>query len=109
MAKRGTETVEVRRRPTKDPMGDPVPGEKVGDLTACIIWPRSSSEQAERGTVSIEGFNVWAPAPYAVTPKATDVVVVRGEEHEVEGVPGDWRTKRGRQQGLLFQTKRYGT
>jgi hypothetical protein len=58
--------------------------------------------------VSIEGFTVWAPAPISFEVHATDVIVVRGEEHGVEGAVGDWRNKRGKFLGLLFQTSRYG-
>jgi hypothetical protein len=84
-----------------------VPGAVVGDLTRCIVWPRSSTEDANRGRVGIDGYHIWAPDPQVVTPEATDVVEVRGETHNIEGRPGDWRNKRGKKKGLLFEVSRY--
>jgi hypothetical protein len=107
MAAKGTESVVVRRAPTKDRLGDPVPGEVVGTLESCIVWPRSSIEAADRGIVGIDGFHVWAPAPAAVEPLGSDVVEIRGDTYNIEGTPGDWRTKRGRKKGLLFEVSRY--
>lgn len=108
MAKKGKENITIQRRPEETRTGDRAPGEVAGVLRRCLVWPRASSEQADRGTVTIEGYNVWAPAPIAFEISSDDVVVVRGHEHEIEGVPGDWQ-KRGKMLGLLFQTKRYGT
>jgi hypothetical protein len=98
----------VQAAPTKDRNGDKTPGEVRGVLKRCIVMPRASRESAERGIVSIEGYTVWAPAPIAFQVKATDVIVVRGKELGVDGVVGDWRNKRGKFLGLLFQTTRYG-
>jgi uncharacterized protein YfaP (DUF2135 family) len=109
MPKRGTETVEIRRAPTKDRFGDIVPGAKVGDLKNCIVWPRSSSENSDRGIISIDGHHVWAPDPVDFDFSAEDVAVVRGNEEQVEGTPGDWRKASGTKLGILFETKRYGT
>lgn len=108
MAAKGSELVSVQRAPSEDAFGDKQPGEMVGLLKRCIIMPRASRENAERGIVSIEGFTVWAPAPVTIEVLATDVIVVRGEEYGVDGVVGDWRNKRGKFLGLLFQTSRYG-
>ena len=109
MPKQGTETVVVRRASTRNRNGDRVLGEVVGELTRCIIWPRSSTETANRGIVAIDGHNVWAPSPVTLDVRATDEVEVRGETYQIEGKPGDWRKPNGIEQGLLFQTKQYGT
>lgn len=107
MAAKGVEDVLVRRAPTQDRLGDPVPGEVVGILENCIVWPRSTSENADRGRVTIEGQNVWVPAPVSIVPKASDVVEIRGEMHNIDGAVGDWRKKTGKRKGLLFATTRY--
>lgn len=107
MAAKGTEEVVVRRAPTKDRLGDVVPGEVVGTLTRCIVWPRSSSEDSNRGIVTIEGLTVFVPAPVATMPLGSDVVEVRGQTHQIEGAVGDWRKKNGRKVGIMFETTRY--
>lgn len=103
----GTESVVIRRPDVPSRTGDPTPGMVVGTLERCIVWPRGSTEDADRGIVGIEGFHVWAPAPYAVTPEASDVVIVRGDVYNIEGTPGDWRSRRGKKRGLLFEVGRY--
>ena len=108
MAAKGSETVLVRAKPIVNGDGDKTPGAVRGELKRCIILPRASSETAERGIVAIEGFTVWAPAPVLFTVLASDVMVIRGKEYGVEGAVGDWRNKRGKFLGLLFQTTRYG-
>jgi hypothetical protein len=95
MAAKGTETAEVFAAPMRDRVNNVTPGAKKGDLKRCIVIPRSSDENAERGTVIIEGYTVWAPAPVAIEVTALDVVKVRGKQWSIEGVPGDWRNRRG--------------
>lgn len=109
MAKRGRETCTVKRSPTKGRTGDVTPGAVVGDLTACIIWPRFSSEDSERGTRIIEGYTVFAPAPVAIEVRATDTITARGDDWNIDGAPGDWRSKNGRKIGLMVMLKRSGT
>lgn len=111
---KGSENVTVQRA-GKTRTGDVTPGVVVGMLRRCIVIPRASSERADRGIVSIEGFTVWAPMPQPKTDwpadaelKSTDYIIVRGEEHQIEGSPSDWQ-KKGREVWLSFQTKRYGT
>jgi hypothetical protein len=108
MAAKGSELVSVQRQATTNSDGDKTPGEMVGVLRRCIVMPRASSENAERGIVSISGYSIWCPAPIPFEVKATDVIVVRGHEQGVEGVVGDWRNKKGKPMGILFQTKGYG-
>jgi hypothetical protein len=108
MAARGTEVVEVLRPGKPSRTGDPTAPTSLGSLVGCIVWPRSTDETAERGTITIEGYNVWAPNPVKVTPKATDIVKVRGEDWQIDGVPGDWRNKQGQKLGILFAVTKYG-
>ena len=107
MPKKGKETVVVHRQATKDRYGDRVLGPVVGELKYCKVWPRASSEDSDRGTIAIDGLNIWAPQPITLDLLATDEVEVRGDIHSIEGAPGDWR-KNGKALGLLFQTMRYG-
>jgi hypothetical protein len=108
MPAKGTELVSVQAAGDTNGDGDPIPGEMRGVLKRCIVMPRASRENAERGIVSIEGYTIWAPAPITFPVLASDVIVVRGKELGVDGVVGDWRNKRGKFLGLLFQTTRYG-
>lgn len=107
MAKRGNETVVISRAPTIDRLGDKVPGSVVGSLTSCIVWPRESTEDANRGVIILDGYTVWAPAPIAIEVRATDTVALRGKDWNIEGVPGDFR-KNGRKLGLMLMLKRSG-
>lgn len=107
MAKRGVETAIVSRPGVRTRLGDLTPGAVVGPLTGCIVWPRTSSENADRGVVIIDGYEVWAPAPITIDIKATDVINVRGEDWNIEGRPGDYR-KNGVKLGLMLLLKRSG-
>lgn len=108
MAAKGSDDVVVRRPATTDRMGDYVPGEVVGTLRRCIIFPRSTTEDSGRGRVTIDGQTVWAPDPVAVVPDSADEVEVRGTIYQIEGAVGDWRNKRGKRLGLMFEVRRYG-
>lgn len=108
MPAKGTETVKVFRPGTRTRTGDATPETLAGTLTHCIILPRSTDETADRGTVIIEGYIVWAPAPVTFEVKATDEIEVRGKRWRIEGVPGDWRSKRGKPLGLMFTVQRLG-
>jgi hypothetical protein len=104
---RGTETVTVIRSSGGfDHNGDPVGAVDEHDLTNCIVWPRTSTENAERGIVPLSGYNIWSPP--GVDVKATDKIRVRDEINEVEGVPADHRKLSGRRWGVLVVTKRVG-
>ena len=104
---RGRETIQIlpSAGSTSDneplPAGDPVP------VKNCIIWPRRSSEDNDRGSVIIEGFNVYLP-PGSRVPKAVDKIVARGKTWEVEGVPGQFVSPSGRDKGTLVVLKRVG-
>lgn len=86
-------------------------GERTGterrdDVTGCSVWPRTSVETGEE--VVIDGYNVFVPAnakPFdiAMDFTASDRVVCRGEEWDIEGTPGNYRPK-----GILLLLKRTG-
>src|SRR5690349_17221296 len=107
MAAKGTETVTVFEKGTRDRVNNVVDGPEKGVLTRCIIFPRSTDESSDRGTITIEGYNVWAPAPIGFPLSSTDVVVARGRKWSVEGVPGDWRNKRGKKLGVLLTLQKF--
>ena len=83
-------------------------------IKGCKIWPRVSKEIEEGGAIT-DGLNIYVPpradpaatreAPVAI--KATDRIVARGKEWEVDGVPGDFRPSSGVK--LIFMTKKVGT
>jgi hypothetical protein len=103
---RGKETVVVERAGAPDWQGDPTGATTTFELTGCQLWPRSSTEDSARGRVILEGWNVYVPPPSEeVLP--TDVLVIRGERHNVEGVPGRYDLK-GRDKGTIIVTSKEG-
>lgn len=123
MAKRGTETVEIKRYVSTgdddDFYGDTSTQlAVVATLQECIIWPRASSADADRGVTTISGLHIFVP-PDAIfwdadVPLAEqeltgeDHVVARGKDWQLDGDAGDWRKpKTGRRLGWLFEVKRW--
>lgn len=104
---KGNETIHVKRPAPLDWQGDPTGAPQEFDIAFCQLWPRSSTEDAARGRVIIEGWNVYIPpgAPNSVF--ATDTVVVRGEEFSVVGVPGKYDLK-GKDKGMIVVLSRSG-
>jgi hypothetical protein len=81
------ETVVIVRRGPQDRDGDrPVLGEDPVD--GCNVWPRTSSERAERGEVIIAGLGIAFPRGTEI--EAQDQVKARGDTWDIEGVPGDY-------------------
>lgn len=103
----GNETVVIKREQDVDWQGDPVGDSSEIVLTRCQLWPRSSTEDSDRGRVIIEGWNVFVPKGQAAV-LATDIVEIRGEDHLVVGKPGAYDIK-GRDKGQIFVTSRTGT
>lgn len=124
MAAKGSETATVWRAmpgtPDDDFYGDE-PGEDrmagVAVLDRCIIYPRASSTDGERGLHTVEGLHIFVPHDEVVwdpaQPEADrelrpeDKVIARGEEWMLEGAVGDWRKKDGRRIGYLFEVMRW--
>lgn len=105
---RGAETITVKRADQVDWQGDPVGAPTEFEIPFCQVWPRSSTEDSDRGRVIIEGWNVYIPPRSANTVYATDTVVVRGEEFTVDGVPGAYDLK-GKDKGMLVVLRRVGS
>jgi len=113
---RGSEEVILVRPGVKDRYGDPA-GEAttLGIFEKCLVYPRVATEVENRGTQIIDGYNVWIPADVranrdvieeAVALKATDMVVARGQEWELEGTPADHRSMRGKALGVMMVLRR---
>lgn len=124
MAKRGTETVVVRRAASggsdDDFYGDTVlPPTGVAVLDACIIWPRASSASSERGITTISGLHIFVPhdalewSPLVAEAdrelRGEDLILARHREWRVDGDVGDWRKKTGNQIGYLFEVVRWAS
>jgi hypothetical protein len=116
MAIVGKEEVILVRPGEVDRYGDPT-GEAttLGIFEQCVVWPRVSTEVAVEGTVISEGYNVWIPwrpksnqdtYTEALGVKGTDLVVIRGEEWNVEGTPADQRTMKAKRLGIQMVTRR---
>lgn len=104
---RGNETVRVKRPAPTDWQGDPTGPPAEFDLPNCQVWPRTSTEDSDGGRVIIDGWNLYVPPRSANTIFATDTVVVRDDEFNVEGVPGRYDLK-GRDKGMIVVLKRVG-
>lgn len=86
---KGAETITVRPYVGKDWEGDAEYGTPY-DIPRCVVFPRYSREQE----TIIEAYVVMVP-PRGDQPliQARDRVVCRGEEWDVDGVPGMYRHK----------------
>lgn len=104
MAK-GNETITVVRKPRVDKLKPTSGVEQRFDIEGCIVWPRAAVEEG-RGWIQKAGQNVFAPAGSDIRPD--DEVIVRGLRYSVEGIPGDFRSRRGKRKGLLVNLERVG-
>jgi len=103
---RGSETITVKPQVKVDRLRDSTAAAPASyTIAGCIVWPRSAQEEG-KGWVQIDGQNVFCP-PGSVVP-ATARVVLRGEEYEVDGTPGDYQMH-GRSKGLLVVLVRVGS
>ena len=108
MAKKiGKRTIIVVRKPKVDrlstPSSTPPPEHPV---EGCAVTPRTSHDE-EKGWVIVDGRMVVAP--YGADILADDQVKVDGETWDVDGVPGDYETKRGKGKATIAYFKRLGT
>jgi hypothetical protein len=104
---RGAETIRVKRPAPVDWQGDPTGDPQEFDIRNCQLWPRSSTEDSDRGRVIIEGWNVYIPPGSPNSVYATDTIVVRGDEYSVVGVPGAYDLK-GKDKGMIVVLSRTG-
>lgn len=104
---KGNEVVHVKRPGEVDWQGDPVGDPAEFDIPGCQVWPRTSTEDDEGGRKIIDGWNLYVPPRSANTIYATDTVTVRGDEFNVDGVPGQYDLK-GRDKGMIVVLKRVG-
>ncbi len=108
MTARGVEVIEISEPGPLDSHGDPLPGTSApAAATGCIIWPRTSSEDAQQGRRFVEGLNVYVP-PGEPVPTSDSVVTARGDRYDVDGVPGRYVSKRGEEKGVLVVLARAG-
>jgi hypothetical protein len=76
--------------PTYDRYGNEIPGLDVTIVVpGCAVAPRLSGDVTDGGRQGvIVGTTIYFPPGTDV--RATDRLVVRGEEHAIEGDPGRW-------------------
>lgn len=101
------ETVVIKRQEQTgvDRYGNPVFSWTETPVPGCAIAPGTSLEpaQVDRSEV-ITGWLVYFPPLTDV--RASDRLVARGRELEVDGEPGDWRNPyTGRAHGVVAATK----
>lgn len=110
MAKKiGTETVHVIRKVKTDRLATPpVDAPAEHDIEGCAIAPRTSFETG-KGWVIVDGRMV--AAPYGADIQADDLVTIPDSPHtwQVDGVPGPYKNKRGKEKATIFYLKRQGT
>ena len=68
--------------------GDNLPSGDPRYIPGAIVLPRKSSENADRGVVIISGYEIFLKPPPLLPISATDAILVRGEEQQVDGKPG---------------------
>lgn len=99
------ETIQIKPFVGQSPTGVKTYGPP-RDVKGCKIWPRVSKEIDEGGAIT-DGLNIYVPpGADAVGVKATDRVLARGKEWEVDGVPGMYWPSSG--QKVIFMTKKVG-
>ncbi len=97
-----TEPVQIFTPAKTDQNGDPIGSDGAPRTEQAVVWPRTSTENADRGVVIIQGLNMKLPAGDPIT--AVDVVTARGEDWDVDGVPGVYINK-----AVLVVLKKVGT
>lgn len=71
-----------------DEFGDPQPSGAPEWVPGCVVLPRKSFE-SENGLIIQTGYEILIkPAPVGLEISATDAILVRSREWEVDGVPG---------------------
>ncbi len=97
-----SEQIQVITPAKTDQNGDPIGTDGAPRNVEAVVWPRTSTENADRGVVIIQGLNMKLPAGDPIT--AFDLVTARGEDWDVDGVPGVYPNK-----AVLVVLKKVGT
>ncbi len=96
------EEVSVFTPAKTDQNGDPIGVDGAPCTVQAVVWPRTSTEDSDRGVIIIQGLNMKLPAGDPIA--AVDVVTARGEDWDVDGVPGVYLNK-----AVLVVLKKVGT
>lgn len=99
MAKTGVETVTRLRRSQAPARFGQLGPEVETEIRNCTLIPRTSSEDTDRADTVVVGLTLIAPPLTDLV--ATDRIRARGELYQIEGMPGDYRTKRGRAKAVM--------
>lgn len=99
MASTGVETVE-RLRETGTPGRHGARGsEEATPIHNTTLIPRTSSEDVDGRDTVVIGYTLVCPPGTDL--KATDRIRARGERWSIDGMPGDYRTKRGKAKAVM--------
>lgn len=84
------ESIWVRPPRATDDFNDPLPGPEIEwrEIPGATVVPRGSGDFEQRGPIIISGFMVKLNGSAEVAD--TDEVKVRGIEHQIDGVVGDY-------------------
>lgn len=87
------ETIKIKGKLLVDRFNDPLPDADQPDWreTQATVVPRSAGDFEQRGEVIIAGFMVILPANDPIID--TDILEIRGQEHEIDGVVGRYGKK----------------
>jgi len=89
----------------EDQYGDDLPSGTPVYVPGAIVLPRKSTESAQGGMIVISGYEViLKPPPADLVISASDSILIRGTEQQIEGEPGLYARK-----ALQFFTRKVGT
>lgn len=103
----GNETVTVVRKAKVDKLSSTAGAPPVEfDLEGCQVLPRQA-EEAGRGWITLDGWDVWCFVDPGREVLYTDQVRIRGDLYSVEGRPAVY-DKRGTFKALLVKATKAG-
>jgi hypothetical protein len=71
-----------------DEVGDPLPSGTPTMLMAYAVLPRKGRESNTDGVIVISGYEIFFKPPPDVEISATDAILVRAQEHQIDGPAG---------------------
>jgi len=95
------ETIQLRGQLAEGRHGDPlvgVPQPQWRTVNGAVVVPRGGGDFEQRGSIVVKGFMIKLPPSVAI--EDTDAVMVRGEEHQIDGPVNDYG------KALIFYTIR---